>query len=155
MTQFSSKDKPPTDVDSLHQNPLDAAPPYTSFTATERRCIVALVALAAWFSTLSSFIYFPAISTIARDLDSTVALINLTVTSYLVVSGIAPAIVGDAADTLGRRPLYLVTLTLYFFANVGIGLQDSFAALLVLRMLQSAGISGMFPDRGVSAKACN
>ena len=36
------------------------------------------------------------------------------------------------------------TLTLYFFANVGIGLQDSFAALLVLRMLQSAGISGTF-----------
>lgn len=125
---------------------VDMAPtmqaPYTLFNTWERRTIVILVALAGWFSTLSSFIYYPAISAVANDLHTSVKLINLTVTSYMVVSGVAPAIVGDASDMFGRRPLYLITLALYVLANVGIALQDSFAALLVLRMLQSAAISG-------------
>ncbi|KAK7973043.1 Major facilitator superfamily transporter [Apiospora saccharicola] len=130
--------KPPTPVIPPPQKP------YTEFGKSERRVIVALIALAAWFSTLSSFIYYPAISSIAEDLDSTIGLVNLTVTSYLVVSAVAPAIVGDAADTMGRRPLYAVTLMLYVAANIGIASQRSFVALLLLRMLQSAGISGTF-----------
>ncbi|KAJ8133464.1 hypothetical protein O1611_g172 [Lasiodiplodia mahajangana] len=117
---------------------------YSRFTKNERRIIVALIAFAGWFSTLSSFIYYPAIPTIATSLHSSISFINLTVTSYLVVSAIAPAFVGDAADTFGRRPLYVVTLTLYVAANVSIALQHSAVSLLILRMLQSIGISGTF-----------
>ncbi|KPM45975.1 hypothetical protein AK830_g723 [Neonectria ditissima] len=124
--------------------------PYSLFTDNERWGIVALVALAGWFSTLSSFIYYPAIPVIANDLGSSVGMIDLTVTSYLVVSAIAPAIVGDAADTFGRRPLYAITLTLYIAANIGIALQRSAVALLLLRMLQSAGISGTFTSLATS-----
>ncbi|KAJ4319202.1 hypothetical protein N0V84_006484 [Fusarium piperis] len=121
--------------------PASEAVPYTLFTKNERRWIVAMIALAGWFSTLSSFIYYPAIPVVADDLGSSIAMIDLTVTSYLAVSAIAPAVVGDAADTFGRRPLYAVTLTLYLAANVGVALQHSAVALLLLRMLQSAGIS--------------
>ena len=117
---------------------------YSIFTRNEKRYIVLLVALAGWFSTLSSFIYYPVIALVAKDLHTSIARINLTVTSYLAVSGIAPAFVGDAADMLGRRPLYVVTLVIYVAANIGIALQGSFIALLLLRMLQSLGISGRF-----------
>ncbi len=120
--------------------------PYTLFTKSERYIVVALIALAGWFSTLSSFIYYPAISNIATDLHTSITKINLTVTSYMIVSGIMPSVVGDASDTFGRRPLYAFTLTLYVIANIGIAVQHSFVALLLLRMLQSAGISGrLFP----------
>lgn len=123
---------------------------FSAFSVKRKRYIVFLIALAGWFSTLSSFIYYPVISILARDLHTTVARINLTVTSYLAISGIAPAFVGDAADMLGRRPLYVLTLSIYVIANIGIALQDSFVALLLLRMLQSAGISGKihFPVKG-------
>lgn len=131
----------------LGSSGVEAEPvaPYTLFTKNERCWIVAMIALAGWFSTLSSFIYYPAIPVIADDLDSSIGMIDLTVTSYLAVSAIAPAVVGDAADTFGRRPLYTITLTLYMAANVGIALQRSAVALLLLRMLQSAGISGECP----------
>jgi hypothetical protein len=43
---------------------------------------------------------------------------------------------------MGRRPVYIATLTIYFSVNIGLALQRSFPALLLLRMLQSAGISG-------------
>lgn len=115
---------------------------YTVFRKWEKVYIVLLITLAGWFSTLSSFIYYPVLTFIARDLRTTVANVNLTVTSYMVVSGIAPAIIGDLADQAGRRPTYVIALVVYFCANIGIAVQDSFVALLLLRMLQSAGISG-------------
>ena len=117
-------------------------PRYSVFGLWEKRYIVGLVALAGWFSTLSSFIYYPAITLVAKDLHTSIARINLTITSYMIISAVAPTITGDAADIYGRRPLYLVTLCMYMFANVGIAVQSSFVGLLLLRMLQSAGISG-------------
>lgn len=49
--------------------------------------------------------------------------------------------VGDFADRAGRRPAYLVCFLVYIAANIGLALQDNFAALFVLRCLQSAGSS--------------
>lgn len=75
-----------------------------------------------------------------------VELINLTLTSYLLVAGIAPSIVGDVADHSGRRPIYLVTFAIYFVANVGLAVQRKYTALLLLRMVQSIGSSGEWPS---------
>lgn len=115
---------------------------YATFSKSQRWYIVALIAGAGWFSTLSSFIYYPVLPILSKDLHTSITRINFTVTSYLAISGVAPSIAGDAADMFGRRPVYMVTLSLYFCANVGIALSKSFVALLLLRMLQSAGISG-------------
>lgn len=118
--------------------------PYSGFTNLQRKQIAILVAFAAMFSPLSSFIYYPCIDSIAKDLGVTLELINLTITSYMIVSGIAPALIGDFADMVGRRPIYIITFTIYFAANVGLATQRSYPALLVLRMVQSAGSSGEY-----------
>lgn len=125
---------------------------YSTFTKWQKRYIVLLIAFAGWFSTLSSFIYYPVISQLASSIHTSIEKINLTVTSYMIMSAVTPAIVGDAADMLGRRPTYLVTLSIYLIANVGLALQGSFVALLLLRMLQSAGISGQLHDPYISVK---
>ncbi|KAK4142718.1 major facilitator superfamily domain-containing protein [Dichotomopilus funicola] len=106
--------------------------------------IIGLAAFGRWFSSISSFSYFSAIPFLASDLGVSVQQVNLTVTSYLIMSGIFPSIMGDAADRFGRRPVFLAALIIYFAANIGLALQGSFSALFVLRMLQSAGISGTF-----------
>lgn len=93
------------------------------------------------FSGLSSFVYYPAITALARSLHVSIESINLTITAYLVVSGLAPSILGDMADHIGRRPISLLALTLYFSANLGLALQNNYVALVVLRCLQSAGAS--------------
>lgn len=121
---------------------LDA--PYSIFSKSERRWIVFTVSFAAMFSGLSSFIYYPAITTLSESLKTSVELINLTVTSYMIVAGVAPSITGDMADQTGRRPVYIATFTIYFASNIGLALQHSYPALFVLRMLQSAGSSGTF-----------
>lgn len=117
---------------------------YSLFTTAEKWCIIGMVAYAAWFSTLSSFIYFPALHLLSETFGVSVAKINLTITSYMAIATIAPTLVGDAADVGGRRLVYVITLSLYIGANIGIALSKSYHALLGLRVLQALAISGTF-----------
>jgi hypothetical protein len=115
---------------------------YSIFSKTQKRWIVLLVAFAGMFSPLSSFIYYPATHALAADLHTSIEAINLSITTYMIVSGITPSILGDAADQIGRRPVYIFAFVVYFAANIGLALQNSYPALLVLRMVQSVGSSG-------------
>ena len=128
---------------ATNARPPEVIERYSVFTAAEKWCIIAMVSYAAWFSTLSSFIYYPAIHELSHVFSVTVNKINLTVTSYMAVATIAPTLVGDAADVLGRRPVYMIALSLYIGANTAIVLANSYSALLSLRVLQALAISGM------------
>jgi MFS family permease len=115
---------------------------YSTFSKAQKRSIIFLTGFTSMFSPLSGSIYFPAIPFIAKDLHVSIELINLTITSYMIVSGIAPTLLGDMADQIGRRPIYLSMMLIYMAANIGLALQSSYPALLVLRMVQSFGCSG-------------
>ncbi|KAK9322811.1 major facilitator superfamily domain-containing protein [Lipomyces orientalis] len=115
--------------------------PYTVFSPSRKRAICAAATCSALFSPLATNIYFPSITDIASDLHVSVEMINITVTTYMILQGIAPTFWGSFADVFGRRPVYLATITVFVLANLGLALQDSYAGLLVLRMCQSAGSS--------------
>ncbi|KAI4114172.1 MAG: hypothetical protein LQ345_005005 [Seirophora villosa] len=140
----SENSSPHADSDSTkasHET-NDCSVPYSVFSQSTRRWTVLLVALAGFFSPLSANIYFPALNYLAHDLNVSLKLINLTITAYLIFQGIVPFIVGDAADKMGRRPVYIAAFIVYLGANIGLALQNSYPALLVLRILQSSGSSG-------------
>lgn len=147
-TVFSLTISPPSEKEKKSAaddaNPLTLAPPYSHFTKAQKRLIVFIITFAATFSPLSSFIFFPVINALSQSLHVSVEKINLTITSYMIVSGIAPAVMGDIADMTGRRIVYLLTFGIYLVANVGLAVQRSWTALFLLRMLQSAGGAGAF-----------
>ncbi|KAL8865083.1 MAG: hypothetical protein Q9198_009486 [Flavoplaca austrocitrina] len=118
----------------------EALEKYSVFSTTNKWCIVAMVSYAAWFSTLTSFIYYPAIHQLAQTFAVSIDKINLTITSYMAMATVAPTLLGDAADVLGRRPVYMLALSLYIGANIAIVLSNSYAALVGL--LQALAISG-------------
>ena len=62
--------------------------PYSIFSPLRKRCIAYAASFGAMFSGLSSFIYYPAISPLASALDTSIELINLTITSYQIVLGL-------------------------------------------------------------------
>ncbi|KAK1049791.1 hypothetical protein LTR74_017217 [Friedmanniomyces endolithicus] len=119
-----------------------AAEEYSSFTIAQKRAIIATGSFAAWFSPMSGSIYYPALNQIAADLHVTSAKVSITVTTYLIMQGLAPMMIAGFSDKAGRRPAYLICFTIYIIANLALALQDSYIALLLLRMLQSAGSSG-------------
>jgi multidrug resistance protein len=125
----------------------DHTPPdkqvYTILGARTKLFVMVMAAGAAFFSPLSGNIYYPALNSLAAEFNVSSSKINLTLTVYMIMQGLAPTIFGDFADMCGRRPAYMLGFALYMAANIGIALVDSFAGLMVLRCLQSAGSSGM------------
>lgn len=119
-----------------------SGPPYSAFPRGTKLWIVSMIVVASFISPVTANIYFPALKPIADDLDVSIALINLTLTTYMIFQGLAPTIFGDFGDQAGRRPAYIVAFAIYLVANIGLALQRDYAALLVLRCLQSAGSSG-------------
>ncbi|KAI8631942.1 chloramphenicol resistance protein [Xylariaceae sp. FL1651] len=121
---------------------VSSRPPYSIFSPGMKRWIVAMNCISAFISPITANIYFPAIPTLAQDLGVGIDKINLTLTTYMILQALAPTICGEFGDIAGRRPAFIITFIIYLGANVGLALQRNYAALLVLRMLQSAGSSG-------------
>ncbi|KAL3450489.1 putative MFS transporter [Aspergillus insuetus] len=115
---------------------------YSVFPEREKITLMLLCSFAALISPISSSIYFPAINKVADDLEVSISKINLTVTMYLIFQGLAPSVAANISDAHGRRPPYLACFLIYLAANIGLALQNSYPALMVLRCLQSSGSSG-------------
>ncbi|KAI9644092.1 hypothetical protein NHQ30_007444 [Ciborinia camelliae] len=147
-----------TDLSNSNNIPAQQDVPYTSFSPWEKRFLILIATVASFFSPFTTQIYFPAINTIAKDLHVTNSQVNLTVTTYMVsppfslhptshmesqiLQAIAPAFIGGFSDTAGRRPAYIICFTIYIISNIALAFQNNYVALLILRMVQSAGGSG-------------
>ncbi|KAK4249444.1 major facilitator superfamily domain-containing protein [Corynascus novoguineensis] len=116
--------------------------PYSVFSRKEKGLLVLIVSAAGFFSSASSNMYFPALNSLAQEYRVSNTLTNLTITVYMIFQGLAPSFTGALSDSIGRRPVYVLCFTVYIAANVGLALQRQFAALVVLRCLQSSGSSG-------------
>ncbi|KAI0404165.1 major facilitator superfamily domain-containing protein [Xylaria palmicola] len=117
----------------------DVAEPHSIFDKRQKAVVVFIAATAATFSGFASNIYFPALAVVAGDLRVSVELVSLTVTSYLVLQGIAPSIWGPLSDARGRRVTYFCTFLVFLGACIGLAETRDYATLVVLRSLQSSG----------------
>lgn len=79
-------------LNKAEQTPPES--PYSLFTKRQRWLIFGLGTISATCSAWPSNIYFPAIPTIARSLNTTIENINLTVTSYMIFQAITPTFWG-------------------------------------------------------------
>ncbi|KAF2128994.1 MFS general substrate transporter [Dothidotthia symphoricarpi CBS 119687] len=115
--------------------------PYSIYTPKEKWMIVAMVALAGFYSPLPANIYFPAIPTLAKAFGKSIDTINQTVTVYLVFQGVSPMLWGPISDRYGRRLVYLGCLSILVASSIGLALcpTDKFWLLLFLRCFQSGG----------------
>ncbi|KIW10411.1 hypothetical protein PV08_11374 [Exophiala spinifera] len=116
--------------------------PYTVFSPGMKWFIVIMTTMASFFSPLSGQIYFPVLPILTKVYKITPSQTNISITTYLILQGLTPSFMGTFSDASGRRLGYILAFTIYTGANIGLALQHSYAALLALRALQSAGSSG-------------
>ncbi|KAI1842337.1 hypothetical protein JX266_011505 [Neoarthrinium moseri] len=133
----------PNDVETVHnaESPVESAP-YSVLSPNRKRGLVYLLAYLSLASSLTATIYFPLIDMLAELYQTSIQNVNLTITVYLVVQGISPSFWAPLAETLGRRPVFLLTFLLYTLASLGLALSApsrSYLALIILRGVQSAG----------------
>jgi multidrug resistance protein len=129
---------------------------YTTFVRNQKRLLTLLLGLATITSPLTATIYFPLLPLLSNYFHASLQSINVTLTVYIIFQALSPAIFGPLSDSLGRRPVYLLTLSLYAVANLGLALnKHSYSALIGLRALQSLGASAAFAvSYGVVADVC-
>lgn len=114
---------------------------FTVYTQWQKRLIVLAASAAMFFSPLTAQIYLPALNVLSQEFHVSPSKINLTVTTYMVFQGITPMFIGGLADTVGRRPAYIICFVIYISANIGLALSSNYVSLLVVRCIQSAGSS--------------
>ncbi|KAE8362424.1 putative MFS transporter [Aspergillus caelatus] len=140
---LESKDVPGTIVDEDIQPPAEVPDvPYTILSEREKICTILIASFSGFLAPISASIYFPALNTLADNLHVSSSEINLSITVYMICQALAPSLVGNFSDQKGRRPGLLICFAVYIAANIGLALQNSYPALMVLRCLQSSGSSG-------------
>ncbi|KAK2595253.1 hypothetical protein QQS21_007040 [Conoideocrella luteorostrata] len=123
------------------QQTADQRPLHSVFSSRVKVFIICMTVFSTIFSPFSSFIYLPALTPIADSYHRSLSDINFTVTVFQIMQAVAPLFFGDLSDQIGRRPVYVLTFAIYLAANIGLALQNNYAALMVLRAMQSTGSS--------------
>ncbi|MDP2733738.1 MAG: multidrug effflux MFS transporter [Hoeflea sp.] len=83
--------------------------------------------------------YLPALPSIARSLDGTMAGAQLTITAYFIAYGLAQMVYGPLADMAGRKPPLIAGLTLFLVGSIGCALAPDMGWLVAARIVQALG----------------
>jgi DHA1 family bicyclomycin/chloramphenicol resistance-like MFS transporter len=119
-------------------------------TPKKKLYIILILGLLTAIGPFSIDMYLPAFPEIAKGLNTTVAKIMLSLSSFFIGISIGQFIYGPLLERFGRKkPLY-VGLILYLLASIGCALATSANALIAFRLLQAlGGCAGMVASRAI------
>ncbi|MHB1235904.1 MAG: MFS transporter, partial [Microbacteriaceae bacterium] len=111
---------------------------------THRQILFVIFGLMAgmFLSALDQTVVGTSMRTIADDLSGQ-ALQAWVTTAYLIVSTISTPLYGKLSDLFGRRPLFLIAITIFLTGSLLSGLSTSMYELAVFRALQGLGAGGL------------
>jgi DHA1 family bicyclomycin/chloramphenicol resistance-like MFS transporter len=94
--------------------------------------------------------YLPAFPAIARDLNTTVSQVMLSLSSFFIGISVGQLIYGPLLERFGRKkPLY-AGLFIYLVTSIGCAFVTSVDALILFRLLQAlGGCAGMVTARAI------
>ncbi|KAL8688518.1 MAG: hypothetical protein Q9218_005594, partial [Villophora microphyllina] len=123
--------------------------PYSVLSKSTRRWTVFLVALAGFFSPLSANIYFPSLNYVARDLNVSLELINLTITAYLVLRrpNTAPSLGPVLGGILAERASWR---WIFWFLSITSGLCLLVIVTCLPETARTLVGNGSIPPRGIN-----
>ncbi|MDT8464867.1 CmlA/FloR family chloramphenicol efflux MFS transporter [Alcaligenes nematophilus] len=104
----------------------------------------AALLLMAPFDILASLgmdIYLPVVPAMPELLGTTPAIIQLTLSLYMLLLGAGQLIFGPLSDRIGRRPVLLTGAALFVLASTAAALSSSAWAFVGFRVLQALGAS--------------
>jgi len=103
-------------------------------------CIAALTSLAIDMS-------LPTVPAIEREFGISAGRGGLTMSLFLAGFALTPLLGGPLADRFGRRPILLISLTLFAVSALACSLSLNFSLLLFFRLMQgcAAGVSTTLP----------
>lgn len=110
--------------------------------------LITLILLTA-VSVLSLNLFLPSLPQMTRDFGVDYAIVNLSISGYLLISAVLQLIIGPLSDRYGRRPVMLGAMGVFVLATLGCSLATNIWVFLIFRMLQSAVIAGAVLSKAV------
>ena len=110
---------------------------------------ITTLVLLSGLSALSMNVFLPSLPNMAAYFHTDYALMQLSVTLYLGLTGFLQLIIGPLSDRYGRRPVILAGTMIFLFASVGCLLATSVEVFLVFRMIQTGIAIGMVLSRAI------
>jgi DHA1 family bicyclomycin/chloramphenicol resistance-like MFS transporter len=101
--------------------------------------MLALITLLTAFPMLSTDLYLPALPSISQQLGTSVELVNLTLVVFFIFISISALVCGPLSDRLGRKPVLLAGVTLFFVASIACALSSNIYFLIFSRAFQALG----------------
>lgn len=99
---------------------------------------------------LSIDMYLPGFPDIAKDLDTDIAQVGHTLTSYFIGIGIGQLFYGPLMDRFGRKGPMLIGLSLFLIATVICALAPNVNTLIVVRFIMAVGgCAGLVASRAM------
>jgi EmrB/QacA subfamily drug resistance transporter len=95
-----------------------------------------------FLSALDQTVVGTSIRTIADDLNGLSQQAWVT-TAYLIVSTIATPIYGKLSDIFGRRPLFIIAITIFLVGSIASGFSTTIFQLAAFRAIQGLGAGGL------------
>lgn len=90
-------------------------------------------------ASLGMDVYLPVVPRMPGILATTPAVIQLTLSLYLLLLGCGQLLLGPLSDRVGRRPVLLGGALLFTLASAGLAATSSAAIFVALRLLQAVG----------------
>lgn len=101
-----------------------------------RIAFAALLGSLAMLGPFSVDTYLPAFAGMQAALDATPLEMQQTLSAYLLSFGFMFLFHGAISDSLGRKPVIVVSLAVFVFSSVGAALADNVHTLILWRVLQ-------------------
>ncbi len=119
-------------------------------TKSQQNIIILILGAIAALGPFSIDMYLPGFSAIAQDLNTDVASVGLTLTSYFIGISVGQLIYGPLVDRYGRKKPLLIGLAIYLVAGFGCAFSPNINWLIGLRLvLALGGCVGMVASRAI------
>jgi len=114
-------------------------------TLTHRQILLVLTGLMSgmFLAALDQTVVGTAMRTVADDLGG-LSLQAWATTAYLITSTISTPIYGKLGDIFGRRPWFMVAISIFIIGSLTSGLATTMYELAAYRALQGLGAGGLF-----------
>jgi EmrB/QacA subfamily drug resistance transporter len=120
-----------------------AAPREALLTHRQILTIFAGLMIGMFLAALDQTIVATSIRTIADDLDG-LSLQAWATTAYLITATITTPLYGKLSDLYGRKPLFLLAITIFMLGSVACTFAGSMYQLAAFRAVQGLGAGGLF-----------